>query len=111
MLSFEDFVELREGAMSDKMAGQGLTGGLNMGSSVAGDVSRIGKALSVALGEYKSRTIAFLRGLHDTKIDAILDEMSAGQLNRVRNVFNKASEEESEGDILAPSIADSQSED
>lgn len=108
MLSFEKFVELRESSMADRVAGQGLTGGLNMGSSVAGDVSHIGKALSIALGDYKSRTIAFLRGLHDTRIDAILDEMSAGELNRVKNLFHKASD--SEEDIVAPSIADSHSD-
>lgn len=109
MLSFEHYVTVRESAMADKLAGHGLTGGLGMGASVAGDVAQMGKALAVALGEHKSRTISFLRGLNDPKINGVLDEMSAGELNRVKNIFHKASGLGDEENVLAPNTADSHS--
>lgn len=111
MLSFDHYIKIRESAMADKLAGHGLTGGVGMGASVAGDVAQMGKALAIALGEHKSRTISFLRALNDPRINGVLDEMSAGELNRVKNIFHKASGLGGEDDVIAPNAADSQSGD
>lgn len=98
MLSFKHYVTYRENNSDDS----GFLGN----SSVGGDVTHLSAALAKALSAHKSKVVEFLRKLNDEKINAILDQMNANELNKPS--FGKAPDNVNV-DFLATNTADSAS--
>lgn len=103
MLSFRHYVSYRENNSDDD---HGFTGGIDRNPVVGGDIAPISAALARALSTHKSKTIELLRKLNDDKINAILDQMNADELNK--SSFSK-SPDSMGGDVLAPNTADAAS--